>query len=142
MQTYEIALKEYGVTEIPGTAHNPRILTYVKEAGFTEMNDETAWCSIFMNWVAKKCGLERSKKENARSWLQVGENVTTPQLGDVVVFWRVSPTSWEGHVSIFISLSEDKKFINVLGGNQDNHVCIKAYPVSQLLGYRRLRAAI
>lgn len=113
MQTYEVALKEYGVTEIPGTPHNARILTYIKEAGFTQMNDETAWCSIFMNWVAKKCGLERSKKENARSWLQVGEHVSTPQLGDVVVFWRVSPTSWQGHVAIFISLSEDKKFINV-----------------------------
>ncbi|HEY9084026.1 MAG TPA: TIGR02594 family protein [Vicingaceae bacterium] len=135
-----IALSQYGVKEIQGKEHNPTIVGYSKEIGYGGIiTDETAWCSIFMNWCALKAGLTRSGKLNARSWLTVGEEVTTPQAGDVVVFWREQPGSWKGHVAIYINHSEDNKYIYCLGGNQNNQVCIKAYNASQLLGYRRLK---
>lgn len=134
-----IALGEYGVTEVIGDHHNPRILQYFKEIGHTWVTtDETAWCSAYANWVALKAGCHRSGKLTARSWLTVGRPVDTPSIGDIVVFWRERRTSWKGHVGFFIGYSEDKKYIYVLGGNQNNRVCIKAYPTSRLLGFRSI----
>ena len=137
-----IGLSQYGVKEIPGTKHNSTIVGYSKEIGYGGIiDDETAWCSIFLNWCALKAGLQRSKKLNARSWLNVGETVEEPQTGDVVIFWRESKNSWKGHVAIYVNHSESKKYINCLGGNQSNKVCIRAYKAEQLLGFRRLTKA-
>ena len=135
----EIAHSQYGVTEKKGKLHNPTIVNYFKEIGHTWVsNDETAWCSAFMNWIALKAGKKKSGKLNARSWLTVGRKVTKPIQGDVVVLWRDQKRSWKGHVGLFINYSEDKKHIYVLGGNQNNQVNIKRYPAYRLLGFRRL----
>lgn len=135
----QIALSQYGVSEIIGKEHNPKIIQYAKETGFNEViDDETSWCSIFMNWCAMKAKLKRSNSKVARSWLKIGEAVTEPKVGDVVIFWRGNPSSWMGHVGIYIGHSEDGKYIYCLGGNQGNQVSIKDYPTKQLLGYRRL----
>jgi len=135
-----IALGEYGVTEITGSAHNERILQYAKESGFNSViDDETSWCSIFMNWVAVKCGTERSYKLTARSWLEVGNDVFgIERPGDVVILWREKPSSWKGHVGFFVSYSEDKRWVYLLGGNQSNKVTISKYSTSRILGIRRL----
>lgn len=70
----QIALSQYGVAEIPGKNHNPEVLKYFTEIGHSWVkDDETSWCSAFMNWVAMKAGAERSGKLDARSWLAVGE---------------------------------------------------------------------
>jgi uncharacterized protein (TIGR02594 family) len=136
-QIVEMALSQYGVKEIPGDRHNKDILKYFSYIGHDWVkDDETAWCSCFMNFVAKMCDKPMSNKLNARSWLLVGEEPTVPQQGDVVIFWRESPDSWKGHVGIYINEIGDD--INVLGGNQNNSVCIKPYPKERLLGYRRL----
>lgn len=133
-----IALSQYGVTEIKGEKHNETIVAYSKDIGYGGIiDDETAWCSIFMNWCAKQADLDRSKKLNARSWLNVGTEVDEPELGDVVVFWRTSVNSWKGHVAIYINTNDDGS-INVLGGNQKNMVCIQKYGANRILSYRRL----
>jgi len=139
MDILKTALTQYGVTEIKGSKHNPKIVKYSDDIGYKNViNDETAWCSIFVNWCAMKSGLERSGKLNARSWLDVGEEVKEPQPGDIVIFWREDPASWKGHVGIFINYSEDKKFIHCLGGNQNNKVQISPYVKDRLLSFRRL----
>lgn len=134
-----IALWQYGIAEFKGSKDNPEILKYFVALGFAiaRFKDETAWCSAFANWVAKTAGYQYTGKLNARSWLQVGEKVTQPQLGDVVVFWRENPKSWKGHVAFYIR--EDESNIYVLGGNQNNQVNIAPYPKSRLLEYRRLK---
>lgn len=135
-----IALAEYGVTEVVGNDHHPRILTYFKDIGHRWVsNDETAWCSAYANFVALKAGCQYSGKLTARSWLQVGKPLSTPVLGSVVVLWRERIDSWKGHVGFFICFSTDGKQIYLLGGNQDNKVCIKAYPIYRVLGYRDIR---
>ena len=73
---------------------------------------------------------------NARSWLKVGQRVSKPKLGDVVIFWRDNPNSWKGHVAFFVR--ETKNWVYVLGGNQNNQVKISAYPKHRLLQYRSL----
>ncbi len=35
----------------------------------------------------------------------VAEPDTSPLPGDIVIFWRGSPASWEGHVGIFFGFS-------------------------------------
>jgi len=140
---FKTAVAELGQKEIQGSQNSPTIVNYAREAGFSWVNDdETPWCSIFMNWVALKAGLERSKQANARSWLQVGRNVdTTPRPGDIVVFWRNSPTAREGHVGLFFGFSKDGEKVYCLGGNQGNQVSIAAFSAGTVLGFRRLTAA-
>ena len=126
MGLLNIALGEYGVREIRGAKHNPRILEYFKEIGHEWVkDDETAWCSAFINWCALKAGVERSGKLNARSWMDIGKEVSKPKIGDLVIFWRESPASWKGHVAIYINSTE--KAVFVLGGNQNNSVNIQSY---------------
>ena len=131
----EKALSQYGIKEIRGDEDNPEVLKYFKSVG-SNYSDEYAWCSAFINWCAKELGLEMSGKLNARSWLQVGISVENPTPGDVVILWRESQDSWKGHVGMYINIVGDDIFI--LGGNQNNMVCVKAYPKNRILGYRRL----
>jgi len=138
MDILKTALGEFGISEINGPANNRRIVQYSKDIGYgkTVLTEDTAWCSIFINWCAQKSGLESSGKLNARSWLNVGEEVKTPIAGDIVILWRENKTSWKGHVGIYIN--ELKGKIYVLGGNQSNQVKISGYDSGRLLGYRRL----
>lgn len=138
MDILQAAYTQVGIREIPGKSDNEEILKYFHALGFTakEFKDETAWCSAFMNYIAKICGKPFTGKLNARSWLDVGLPVVTPQPGDVVIFWRENPKSWKGHVGIFIAERDNQ--ITVLGGNQGNEVGFKKYDSDKLLGYRRL----
>ncbi|MCG6189941.1 C40 family peptidase [Maribellus maritimus] len=135
----KIAFNELGTEEIVGDQDNPEVLKYAKEVGIKGItNDEIPWCSTFVNWVAWKAGLQYSGKANARSWLNIGEKVTAPEPGDIVVFWRESPQSWKGHVGIFLGISADKKRVYCLGGNQGNRVSVSAYRLNTVLSYQRL----
>jgi uncharacterized protein (TIGR02594 family) len=133
------AAYELGIREIVGVEHNPRILKYSSDIGMLFTDDETAWCSIFLNWVAYKSKFERSESEAARSWQNIGHRVADPEPGDVAIFWRGSPRSWKGHVGLFMGFSVDKSRVYVLGGNQQNAVSITAKSIDQLIEFRRLR---
>lgn len=136
-----IALSQLGVKEIRGKEDNPTIVNYAKEAGFEWVNDdETPWCSIFLNWCTQKAKLISSGKANARSWLQVGNSTQNPVPGDIVVYWRGNPNSWTGHVGLFLGYNQNGSHIFTLGGNQGNQVSIAPYSSIQLLGFRTLNA--
>ena len=136
----KIAAKELGIKEILGSQDNPRIGKYARDINMPFVNErQTAWCSIFLNWVAHKANFERSGKADARSWLTVGAKIADPEPGDVVIFWRESLSSWKGHVGLFMGFSVDKSRVYVLGGNQDDAVSISARSIDKLLEFRRLR---
>jgi uncharacterized protein (TIGR02594 family) len=135
----KIAFNELGTEEIVGSEHNPEVLKYALETGIQGItSDEIAWCSTFVNWVAWKAGIQHSGKANARSWLNVGSKVSSPEPGDIVVFWRESPQSWKGHVGFFLGVSTDKKRVYCLGGNQGNRVSVSAYRMDTVLSFQRL----
>ena len=135
----KIAFNELGTEEIVGGEDNPEVLKYANDVGIGGItSDEIAWCSTFVNWVAWKAGLQYSGKANARSWLNVGQKVTAPEPGDVVVFWRESPQSWKGHVGFFLGNSDDQKRVYCLGGNQGNPVSVSAYRKETVLSFQRL----
>lgn len=141
IQVLKQALSQYGITEEPGEAsNNPEIMKYFEsiEQHWVK-NDETAWCSAFVNWCAKEAGYEYSDKLTARSWLHTGHRVEDPEPGDIIVLWRDKPDSWKGHVGLYIT--NDKNWVYILGGNQSNKVCIKAYYMDRVLQVRRLNKA-
>ena len=140
-EMYLKASEFYGLEELQGEKHNQIILDWFADIGFEWVKtDETAWCGCFINWVALKCGCERSFKLDARSWLKTGKEVAIPQLGDIGVLWRERITGWKGHVGLFAG-KDSKGNIYILGGNQNNRVNIKLYKKERLLGYRKLTSA-
>ena len=103
----------------------------------------TEWCAAFVNMVLKQNGYPTSTDVSnyplmARSFLEWGDPVNEPKQGDVVVFTRGN-SGWQGHVGFYVStkIVNGKKHYSVLGGNQDDAVSIKQYPVSDLIGIRR-----
>lgn len=138
---YSLARTHLGVKEIPGSKHNSLIVRWGRMLATWYADDETAWCSAFVNAMAREAGYEQSGKLNARSWLDVGVEVPIAKAkpGDVVIFWRVSKDSWEGHVAFLVSYNAASGTVRVLGGNQSNEVNVATYSTSMLLGVRRLR---
>jgi uncharacterized protein (TIGR02594 family) len=127
----EIAKAELAarVREFPGDADNPRIVEYHKTTTLPmpfKNDDETAWCSSFVNWCLMKADIKRTKNAMARSWENWGTKLTTPRYGCIVVFWRISRTDGRGHVGFFIEERDDE--IVVLGGNQGDAVTIESFP--------------
>ena len=132
-----IALSQYGLKETPGAADNPVIMQMAKECGFKDYaHDSTAWCSLFINWCCYKTGYQRSQSLAARSWLTVGVSIEKPQQGDVVVLWRDSPASWQGHVGLYIN--DITPYVYLLSGNQADMTNIEGFGLNRVLAYRRL----
>ncbi len=130
---FSIAQNELGETEIAGSEHNPKIIEYHDSTSLKATDDETPWCSSFVNWCIEKSGRQGTDSAAARSWLQWGEKISHPRKGCIVIFSR-PPHSWTGHVGFFDSLQGNH--ILVLGGNQKNAVNYSSYSDSRLLGYR------
>jgi uncharacterized protein (TIGR02594 family) len=133
------ALKHYGVQEAAGDADNRVILQWAAEVGLERVYkaDSTAWCGLFVSYVAGEAGWEHAPRGNAlwaRNWLAWGNPVEVPMLGDVLIFDR---GKGQGHVGLYVA--EDSECYHVLGGNQSNAVNIKRIVKDRLLGSRRCR---
>lgn len=128
-----IAIRELGAREYAGAADNPRVVEYLRSTtlGYpANSNDETYWCSAFVNWCVEKAGYEGTDSAWARSWDNWGKKIETPRRGCIVVFQRGSG----GHVGFYIGETGNK--INVLGGNQSDSVCYQNYDRANLMSYR------
>lgn len=134
------ALRFYGLKEIAGPGSDTTILAWIKEM-FPNANDDSAvaWCSIYMNAIAKVSGYEYTNSGLAKSWLKVGLEIPFEdrQLGDVAIFHRGSNPAL-GHVALYLNDYNDS-MIRVLGGNQDDAVNIRAYASNRIAGFRRLK---
>lgn len=145
-----VALSQTFVHDVLGAENNPQILQYAKDlseaypnvAAYRDYkNDDTSWCSLGANWVMLQLRITGTNDLAARSWLHFGvEVIGEPAVGDVCVFWRVSPDSWQGHVSFYLnSVTRNKeKLLRVFGANQGDQWKISEFPASQLLKFRRI----
>jgi uncharacterized protein (TIGR02594 family) len=138
-----IASQDIVVTEVSGPGSNPRILEYAREVGFDSWykDDDTSWCSLFLNWVALKAGLARSNNGRAESWSAMGVVVTEPEPGDIILLTNATGSSRITHAGIYTGFSQDKTRVYVLGGNQSNMVNNTGFRSNLIVGFRRLTPA-
>jgi uncharacterized protein (TIGR02594 family) len=140
----DIATAELGVHEDsrPGQ-HNARIIEYHQTTTLKATDDETPWCSSFVNWVMQKSGRKGTANATAKSWITWGNNVSTPKFGVITVikkktsgFSHATGSQTGFHVGFFISISETH--LRLLGGNQSNQVKYSNFPLAkfEIKGYR------
>lgn len=138
MEQIKIALSQFGTKGIYGPLHNDEVMKFYLDIGAKWVeDDDIAWCAGFTQWVCKKANLPYNSKLNARSFLEWGRQTEKPELGDIVVLWRISKASAFGHVGFYIN--ETANAVNILGGNQSNSVNISTFPKTQVLQYRTMR---
>ncbi|MDH5446247.1 MAG: TIGR02594 family protein [Gammaproteobacteria bacterium] len=140
----KVAVAELGVHEdsLPGQ-HNKRIVEYHKTTTLKASDDETPWCSSFVNWVINQSGYKGTNSAAAKSWEKWGVSVTVPVNGSIVVIKKKtgsdqSTGSSSGyHVGFYISKTD--KLIRILGGNQSNQVRYSNFRLSsyEVLAYRK-----
>jgi len=132
-----IARRELGVKELPGNATNPRIAEYNASTTYGAKDDETSWCSSFVNWCVAGAKIAGTGNVAARSWMTWGQSLHAPRPGCVTVLWRDSPQSWKGHVAFFVKADpHNANRIILLGGNQGDSVCEAAFDKSRVLAFR------
>ena len=147
VDAYYIAERYIGQKEVFGKMDNPLILAMLKLDNKWPKNDETPWCSAFMNWVCWHLRVARSKSLMARSWLDVGYSIPLSDAWpgwDIVILKRgtgrqpgPNVRNAPGHVGFFSGVEGNR--VLLLGGNQGDAVSIASYPQSRILGIRRIR---
>lgn len=98
----------------------------------------TEWCAAFVNAVLGVSGEQGTDSLLARSFLDWGVSVDSPEKGDVVIFPR-GRSSWQGHVGFFVEEFERDgiRYYVILGGNQENKVSYDVFRADKALGIRR-----
>lgn len=103
-----IAKSQLGQTE-RASGNNPSIVAYHSTTGkFKE--DETPWCSSFVNWSFTKAGIIGTNSARAYSWNNWGQTLKKPAYGAVAVMNY-------SHVGFVEGINNDGRLI-LLGGNQ------------------------
>lgn len=142
---FKLASTFIGLKEVPGAMSNPLILGMLQLDNPWVENDETAWCSAFINFISKLAGHPRSKSLAARSNLLIGTAIDLKDAKpeeDIVILSRgdnappASVLSAPGHVGFYAG--QDDTNVLLLGGNQGDSVNISKFPKSRVLGVRRL----
>lgn len=166
MTAYDLAQRFIGeIRELPGNQEHPYIQWAHSLCGLgSETPDSVPWCSSFANAIAWTLRLPRSKSAAARSWLSVGIPIPTlseARVGyDVVILNRGGPQDAKlpgpGHVGFYAGIENGPvpmmegvevgpvliapKYVLLLAGNQGNTVSVAHFPISQILGIRRLKS--
>lgn len=125
-----VAAKELGQSQIPGIHHNPRILEYHASTNLHASNDETPWCSSFVNWCLLQVGITGTKSAAAISWQHWG-CPSTAKRGAITVVHSLHGTGRSSsgyHVGFFFD--DGGSHFRLLGGNQSHQVRVSRYPRS------------
>lgn len=124
------AIAELGVTEKADKTKVDEYKTAAKVSG------DLAWCGCFVEWCMQKAKVETTRAGSlagAKTWLSWGKPLAAPRFGAVTVLNR-PPNPGDGHVAFFVREFEGK--ILLLGGNQNDSVCLNSYEKKRLLSYR------
>lgn len=132
MKWIDEAEKYIGEKEIKGTQNNPLIVQWwkdIKRGGIKD--DETPWCAAFVGAMLEHVGIQSTRFESAKSYLEWGEPLSNPIPGCIVVFTREGG----GHVGFVMGRTHAGGIV-VLGGNQSDAVNYKVFPCLRVSGYR------
>ena len=124
-------------------------LDYTEKENRTELKSLTGvdpvrieWCAAFANAILEQSNIKSNKDHKypltARAFLDWGESVVEPKMGDIVVFPR-GDQGWQGHVGFYVKeqIIDGVLYYYILGGNQKNSVRVDLYEASKALGVRR-----
>lgn len=147
MTPFDLASRFIGLKELAGGKDNGFIAWAHSLCGDGEqLPDEVPWCSAFLNAICWMLRLPRSKSALARSWLSVGLPIVLAQAKaghDVVILKRGAepqpgPENLTAPGHVFLFGSEDGTRIMGVGGNQGDAVTLGSFPITSILGIRRL----
>ena len=126
------ATKHIGLKEEPGAGNNPTIVSWWKDIkrGGIKL-DSVPWCAAFVGSCLERVGIESTRYESARSYLNWGQPLPEAIYGCVVVFNR----DGGGHVGFVVGKDNQGRLL-VLGGNQGDSVSIAPFTVMRVAGYR------
>ena len=139
-----------GTHEVAGSGDNPTILgwaTYIGQqypdmASYAALyqHDSTAWCGLTVAYCMAKSGIrpvwgptDTDRWLWADAWRQFGTKVSTPQLGDVLVFQWASGSH---HVTLYAGTDSSGSYL-CHGGNQSDAVNIQHYSPSYCRAIQR-----
>lgn len=153
MTTFQLAERFVNTKEVAGLSDNPLIVAMLRLDNPGITHDEVAWCSAFVNFICWMWRLPRSKSLAARSWLGIGEVIqlreATVDPPCVVILKRgegeqpgPEVLAAPGHVGFFAGADFAAKMVSLLAGNQSNSVNVQTFPISRILGVRRLSATV
>ena len=118
-----VAREEVGVKEITGKDHNPKIIEYHSFTSGNFKDDETPWCSSFVNWVMSQVGIKGTNSAGAYSWKNWGKKLDKPAYGSLAVVVNKNGT---GHVGFVVAVTKNNNLV-ILGGNQKDEVRYSIY---------------
>ena len=147
----EIAWKEYKDwsskkwTEKKGDGLT-RANKYIKKADANFKANKDAWCACFIHWVLKETNTSKSTNFSTvidtpsgsqNYWhsgrypnkTKVSASLENPPYGVITVLQKGN--QWKGHVGFLMNFKEKggEKYAYLLGGNQNNKVCVQEYKV-------------
>ena len=99
------------------------------------------WCAAFANAILNREGYSTTGSLAARSFLALNHKTKDPQVGDIVITKR-GRSNATGHVGFFEGFEEvdGVRYVKVFGGNTDRSVSTGWFPVTAVLGYRKVIA--
>ena len=108
-----------------------------KMSGLKGTATKVPWCSAFVGGTLTRAGVSvvsntQYSRDNSQYWRGYGRKLERPAYGCIVVFkWP-----WGGgHVGYIVGQSHMGSPL-VLGGNQDDSVCVKAFRKDNIVEYR------
>lgn len=135
-----------GQREVPGLPTAPFITAMLNSLGAWWRDDETAWCATFVSHCLHDAGMPYAKAfYRARAYESYGrtwaDGPNWPAYGAIAVLDR-PPSKTNGHVAFYVGTQQVSDGhtsvykVLLLGGNQDNQVCVRAYPVARVQAWR------
>lgn len=105
---------------------NRELWDWLKSDGAIDLGDpaKNPWCGSLVQTAFLLTLPNEPVPENpflALNWTKFGV-ACKPQVGAVLIFWRGTPDSWQGHIGFYVG--EDTTHYHVLGGNQSDTVSV------------------
>ncbi len=119
------AESQLGIREATGNNDGIDVVKYLKSA---DLGAGHPWCGAFVNWSFSQAGMNSVKNPAwALNWRKYGNSIERPAYGSIGTLIRPGG----GHVGFVVANDQERQgWVIMLGGNQDDQVSYRSFPVS------------